>query len=99
MATSMDAQDQQLLRIVSEVLHYIWDPIQVPGVPQARDEYEGYVGPTYSLLRSGASEAEMSEHLHRIADERMGLPARRQKADDAASVLVDWRDFLSGVGA
>jgi hypothetical protein len=99
MATSMDAQDQQLLRIVSEVLHYIWDPIQVSGVPQARDEYEGYVGPTYSLLRSGASETDISEHLQHIADERMGLPSRSQKADHAASVLVDWRDFLSGVGA
>ncbi|KFN46798.1 hypothetical protein P873_14590 [Arenimonas composti TR7-09 = DSM 18010] len=95
----MDAQDQQLLRIVSEVLHYIWDPIQVSGVPQARDEYEGYVGLTYSLLRSGASETDISEHLQRIADERMGLPSRKQKADLAASVLVDWRDFLSGVGA
>ena len=99
MATSMDTQDQKLLRIVSEVLHYIWDPIQVSGVPQARDEYAGYVGTTYALLRSGASEAEVSDHLHRIADERMGLPARRQKADEAASVLVDWREFLSGVGA
>jgi hypothetical protein len=99
MAISMNDQDQQLLRVVSEVLHYIWDPIQVSGVPQARDEYDGYVGPTYTLLRAGASEAEVSEHLYRIADERMGLSARRQKADEAASVLVDWRDFLAGVGA
>lgn len=99
METSMDTQDQQFLRIVSEVLHYIWDPIEVSGAPQARDEYDGYVAPTFSLLRSGAGEAEISEHLHRIADERMGLPTLRQKADEAASVLVDWRDFLSGVGA
>jgi hypothetical protein len=99
MATQLSPQDQQLLRVIGEVLHYIWDPIGVSGVPQARDEYDGYVGPVFTLLRAGAKEPEISAHLERIADERMGLPGRKERSDEAAAALTDWRDFLAEVGA
>ena len=38
----LDSLDE-LHRRTDEVLHYIWDPIGVSGVPTARDEYSGYV--------------------------------------------------------
>ncbi len=99
MASTMNPQDQNLQHVVGEVLHYIWDPIGVSGVPQARDEYDGYVGPVLTLLRSGADASKVSAHLQNIADERMGLPDRKEQSDNAASVLTEWRDFLTGVGA
>jgi hypothetical protein len=33
----------ELYRRTDEVLHYIWDPIGVAGVPEARDEYDSYL--------------------------------------------------------
>jgi hypothetical protein len=99
MATHLSPQDQQLLRVIGEVLHYIWDPIGVSGVPQARDEYDGYVGPLFTLLCAGAEESEISTHLERIAGDRMGLPGHKEKSDEAAAVLTDWRDFHAEVGA
>jgi hypothetical protein len=99
MANRLDPKDQELLRIIDEVLHYVWDPIGVSGVPQARDEYGGYVGPVFTLLRSGATDAEVSAHLQAISSDRMGLPRRRERADAAASVLTDWRDHQTEVGA
>jgi len=99
MASRLNPQDQKLLSVVSEVLHYIWDPIGVSGVPQARDEYDGYVEPIFTLLRSGAEAPEISAHLLHVADERMGLPDRKEQSDTAASVLTDWRDFYAEVGA
>jgi hypothetical protein len=81
--------------VVGEILHYIWDPIGVSGVPQARDEYDGYVGGVVSLLESGAGEQFICAHLTRIADENMGLPDRKEESARAASVLVDWRDHLA----
>jgi hypothetical protein len=91
----MSSQDQELLRVISEVLHYVWDPIRVAGIPQARNEYDTYVGPVFTLLQSGATEAQIAQHLEKISSERITLSA---KSDEAASVLVDWREFLSGDG-
>lgn len=54
MTRSHRSQDTDLLRVVDEVLHYIWDPIGVAGVPEARDEYDIYTGRIFTLLRSGA---------------------------------------------
>jgi len=99
MANSLSPQDQKLLSVVGEVLHYVWDPIGVSGVPQARDEYDGYVGAVFTLLRAGADEPTISAHLLGIADERMGLPARKEQSDAAAAVLIDWRDFFNDVVA
>ncbi|MCA0199149.1 MAG: hypothetical protein LCH59_13700 [Proteobacteria bacterium] len=99
MTQRLNRQDQELLRIIGEVLHYIWDPIGVAGVPQARDEYDGYVGPVFTLLRSGASDADVSEHLEQIVANRMGLPSRKERSDEAASTLTDWRDHQAQVAA
>ena len=96
MANSLSPKDQELLRIIDEVLYYVWDPIGVSGVPQGRNEYGGYVGPVFTLLRAGAMDSEISSHLEAISTERMGLPGRRERADAAASILTDWRDYQVG---
>jgi hypothetical protein len=98
MTNRLSPKDQELLRIIDEVLHYVWDPIGVSGVPQARDEYGGYVGPVCTLLRSGATEFEISSHLEAISSDRMGLPGRKERADEAASILTDWRDPQAEAG-
>lgn len=98
MASRLSPQDQNLLSVVGEVLHYIWDPIGVSGVPQTRDEYDGYVGSVFTLLRSGAEASEISAHLQQIASVRMDLPDCQEESDTAASVLTAWRHFLSEVG-
>jgi hypothetical protein len=99
MTHQLNPQDQELLRIVGEVLHYVWDPIGVAGVPQARNEYDGYVEPIFTLLRSGASEADISAHLEQIVVTRMGLPSRKEHSNETASVLTDWRDYQAQVAA
>ena len=98
MGSRLSKPDQQLLRVVGEVLQYVWDPICVAGVPQARDEYDAYVGPVFTLLRSGATASAIAAHLEHIADVRMGLPGRKEESENAANVLVDWREYLQGVG-
>lgn len=37
-----------------------WDPIGVNDVPEAGDEYDGYIGEVYALIERGATESEMS---------------------------------------
>jgi hypothetical protein len=91
----LSPQDRDLYRAVDEVLHYIWDPIGVSGVPQARDEYDGYLPHVFGLLRSGASEQTIAAYLGEITTDRMGLSANAQHDLEVANVLVDWKDVIN----
>ena len=84
-----------LQRAASEVLHYVWDPIGVAGVPEARDEYDGYVGGVCTLLWQGADASVVATHLVGIADVSMGLADTQARAERAAEVLVTWRNVVT----
>jgi hypothetical protein len=63
-----DIQEQ-----IRPVLMEEWDPIGVNEVPEAADEYDGYIGGIYALLRDGASDERLAEHLSEIETKTMGL--------------------------
>ena len=94
MANRLSPEDQALTRAIGEVLHYVWDPIGIAGTPQARDEYDAYMGPVFTLLRSGASEADISDHLEVLARDRLGVPPLKERSDQAAEALIAWRDHV-----
>lgn len=61
-----------LQRKVAHLLLTEWDPIGVyPGGP--RDEYDVYAARVCSLLARGASQTEVTDYLHKAAQEQMGL--------------------------
>ena len=60
---------------IRQILLNDWDPIGIRDVPEARDEYDSYVGGVYRLLADGASAVEVAKHLARIEGEQMGLPS------------------------
>jgi len=66
---------KEIQESIRQVLLRDWDPIGVSDVPEARDEYDAYIGGVYRLLASGASEDEIIEHLHRIESDTIGMPA------------------------
>lgn len=71
---------EQSLRIRGEtrkVFLHTWDPIGVEDEPNAQDEYDGYIGPVYDLLVSGAPDAALADYLFRAVSESMGLDATR----------------------
>jgi hypothetical protein len=94
MCNKLSPKDKALYSAVDEVLHYVWDPIGVSGVPQARDEYHGYLPHVFGMLRSGASEESVAAYLSDVATVRMGLAACPQKNREVANVLIGWRDAL-----
>lgn len=91
MGPKLSPKDQALYRAIDEVLHYIWDPIGVSGMPQARDEYYGYMPHVFGLLLSGASTASIAAYLGETATNQMGLSANPQRDREVATVLVDWK--------
>lgn len=95
MTTRPGPEFAALRRAVSEVLHYVWDPIGVAGAPEARDEYEGYVDGVCGLLWQGADANTLVAHLVGIADVSMGLPGTQDQAARAAEILLIWRDVVT----
>jgi hypothetical protein len=67
-----------------------WDPIGVAGIPQARDEYDSYVGLVADRLRTGASVEVIAALLESIRCERMGLPAHHATDVQVAEALRKW---------
>jgi hypothetical protein len=46
----LSQQELELYRITDEVLHYIWDPIEVSEAANARDEYRSYLLRVFKML-------------------------------------------------
>ncbi len=87
-------QTDALSQRIGEVLHYIWDPIGVSGVPQVRDEYDSYVPGILNLLVIGSSTHEIGTHLNNIVTDRMGLKGNLEQSLQIADILIDWNDFI-----
>lgn len=88
---SMSPNDVALYRAVDEVLHYVWDPIGVSSVPEARDEYHAYLPQVFGLVRGGNDVKIIAEHLTRITVDRMGIAPRPEHDRGVAEVLLDWK--------
>jgi hypothetical protein len=94
MGTKLSPADEMLYRAVDEVLHYIWDPIGVSAVPQARDEYHGYLPHVFSLLRHGADEGAIAKYLGEVIANSMELSANGQHDAEVARILIDWKEAV-----
>ena len=81
-------KDHELFARVDRVLWEDWDPIGVRALGGPEDEYSGYVGSILALLRSGATEAELSGRLAIIRCQSMGLPRNDAHDRRAARILA-----------
>lgn len=88
-------RDLELYSRIDEVLHFIWDPIGVAGIPEARDEYDGYLPQVFRLLKENTGEERIASHLLGVATHDMGTVADPSRARMAASALVDWAKTLA----
>ena len=94
MNQKMLPKDAELYRRIEEVTHYLWDPIGVCNIPQARDEYHSYMTAIFSRVQAGNLEG-ILENMKWIASENMGLNFDAEKASEAAKVMLKWRDYIN----
>ena len=94
MGTKLSPPDLELYRAVDEVLHYMWDPIGVSAIPQARDEYHSYLPQVFSRLRSGESSHAIAAYLSEVTTNIMGLSANAQHDLKVAEILIDWKNAI-----
>ncbi len=72
-------RSRELKRQLGAILLSDWDPIGVRNIPDARDEYDRYVGELLSMLKSGATAGELTTYLRTVESDRMGLPRRKDR--------------------
>ncbi len=89
----LSAQERAFRRRVDEVLHYLWDPLRVAGVPQARDEYESYVPEVVKLLRqdNDSSGDALAAYLRTLSTEHMGVGHNPEHDREVIDVLQEWK--------
>jgi hypothetical protein len=80
------AWQQRAARVADGTLGYDWRQ----RVPEARDEYDGYLGPLVNRLHDGANAQAVAEYLAGVQTEQMGLPATADQLHDVANRVVAW---------
>ena len=68
---------------IRHVLLQVWDPIGIKDVPNARGEYDGYIGQIYDLLTGSAPDRELAEYLFWTVHDHMGLDSAKISDMDA----------------
>ena len=94
--SQLSQPDLALYRAVDEVLHYLWDPIGVASVPEARDEYHCYLPAIFvAISRTGVPKTNLPSTWVAFATNRMGLSARPDHDRAIARHLLNWKAALS----
>jgi hypothetical protein len=78
-----------------EILQYMWDPIGVGHMPEARDEYSSYVPQVVRLLIEERSQQDLVRYLHDIESVHMGLSVTQDSVahteKTAATLIAHYR--------
>jgi len=94
MGKQLTPYERELYQRLDEVVHYLWDPIGVSRVPQARDEYYSYLPTIFNLILTDAGPDAIAAFLVKVPEEGMGLPPSLPRATEIATLLVSWARIL-----
>jgi hypothetical protein len=94
MKNKLTQKEKLLYRQTDEILHYLWDPIGVNDVPQARDEYHSYLPRVFSRLISESKDHEIAEYLTKVEEGSMGLTPNKEKALEIAKILIETKEWI-----
>lgn len=95
MDSILEQKDLELYKSTDEVLHYLWDPIGISGIPTARDEYYSYIPQVVALLKEGASSEKIAMHLDFIVVNHIGLNSNISHCKKISEILVNWHETIT----
>jgi hypothetical protein len=94
MGIKLSGREAELYRRCEEILHYLWDPIGVAGVPAARKEYDSYLPQVFALVRDMAEPKTIENYLAGIEEREMGLKAHSERDRAVVKILLEWREWI-----
>ena len=89
-----EGYDKELASRISEVLHYIRDPIGVAEAAYARGEYDDYVPQVLKLVSENDAIEPISEYLQEVITDRMALTADRKRCNYVAELLLEHKKAI-----
>ena len=92
-----ESRAREIQAFIRDALMREWDPIGAKDVPEAQDEYDGYVGGVYCLLANGASVRDIAEHLARVERDSMGFSTPADQLMNVAAELRQLDITIQGV--
>ena len=98
MGQKLPPDQMTLYRRVDEVLTYVWDPIGIREVPQARDEYRSYLPQVFRRVLEASDPAVIADYLLKVEGECMGFTpndASREESLRIATLLIEHRDWIA----
>ncbi len=98
MGKKLPPQEMKLYRQTDEILHYMWDPIGVAGIAQARDEYHSYLPQVFQLALKNETKEKIASYLVDIEENRMGLTPNKEAALEIAEVLLNTKEAIINDG-
>ncbi|MCL7420495.1 MAG: hypothetical protein M8364_06290 [Methylobacter sp.] len=94
MGKKLPPQEMKLYRQTDEILHYMWDPIGVAGIAQARDEYHSYLPQVFQLVLKNESKEKIAAYLMGVEEKSMGLSPNRAAALEIAKILLNIKEAI-----
>lgn len=94
MGIKLSPREAELYRRCEEILHYVWDPIGVAGVPAARNEYHSYLPQVFTLVRDMAEPKIIENYLGGIEERQMGSKANSERDRAVVKILLEWRQWI-----
>ncbi len=89
MKDSRDKKAREIQDAIGAALMQYWDPIGVADVPEARGEYDSYVGPVYRVLAGSRFQEDLINYLSYIQTKMMGFePSPRERLRAVAERLL-----------
>ena len=73
---------------IREVLLREWDPIGVADIPEAQDEYDGYISQIFGMLIRREPQHKLVDFLWWVETEHMELYGNRQRTERVAELLL-----------
>src|SRR5262245_2069022 len=74
---------------IRDVLLPEWDPIEVAGIAEAQDEYDGYINEIYGLLIRREPRYKLVDYLWWAETQHMCLYGNRQRTERTADLLFN----------
>ena len=80
---------QFIMNKIQKILLKEWDPIGIPDIPEAQDEYDSYIPAIYKIIQSKKPESELFDYLWWVETEHMGLSGNRKHTQAISHKLLE----------
>jgi len=94
MGKKLSPNQMKLYSFIDEILFKEWDPIGVSDIPEARDEYYGYLPQVFSKVINGESAKDIAKYLREIEVSSMGLLSANTNCTLIAEKILKQKNIL-----